>query len=125
MEDTAASDVLAANDAFYSAFNARDLTAMAELWADSDDVTCIHPGWDVLSGRSLVLESYAAIFGNPSQGKIVAGGETVALAGDGAVVVCHELAGGAPLVATNVFRLEAAIWKVVHHHAGQVVARFA
>ena len=120
----AASEVLAANRAFYAAFNLRDLTAMAELWSDSDDVTCIHPGWDVLGGRTLVLESYAAIFGNPAQGKVVAGGESVALAGDGAVVVCHELVGGAPLVATNVFRKEGGAWKVVHHQAGQVVARF-
>jgi len=116
--------VLAANRALYAAFNARDLTAMAELWSNQDDVTCIHPGWDVLEGRSLVLESYAAIFGNPSQPKIVAGGESVALAGDAAIVVCHELAGGAPLVATNVFRLEEDSWRVVHHQAGQVMARF-
>jgi ketosteroid isomerase-like protein len=124
MTAEAASEVLAANQAFYAAFNARDLTAMVDLWSDSDDVTCIHPGWDVLSGRTLVLESYAAIFGNPSQPKIVAGGESVALAGDAAVVVCHELAGGAPLVATNVFRRETGGWRVVHHQAGQVVARF-
>lgn len=124
MDSLAAGEALAANQAFYAAFNARDLTAMADLWSDSDDVTCIHPGWDVLGGHSLVLESYAAIFGNPSQSKIVAGGESVALAGVAAVVVCHELAGGAPLVATNVFRLEDGRWRVIHHQAGQVMARF-
>ena len=117
--------MLAANQAFYAAFNARDMTAMAAAWSQHDDVTCVHPGWDVLGGRSLVLESYAAIFGNPSQPKIAAGGESIALAGDGAVVVCHELEGGSPIVATNVFRLEDGAWKVVHHHAGQVIARFA
>ncbi len=116
--------VIAANRAFYAAFNARDITAMADAWSEMDDITCVHPGWDVLSGRTLILESYAAIFGNPSQPKIVAGGETVALAGNAAVVVCHELVGGSPIVATNVYRLENDGWKAVHHHAGQVVARF-
>lgn len=125
MDDATVAAVIAANRAFYAAFNARDLAAMAEAWSELDDITCVHPGWDVLSGRTLVLESYAAIFGNPSQPKIVAGGETVALTGDGAVVVCHELVGGSPIVATNVFRLEGGAWKTVHHHAGQVIARFA
>ena len=120
----AASEVLAANRAFYAAFNSRDLTAMAELWSDSDDVTCIHPGWDVLGGRTLVLESYAAIFGNPAQGKVVAGGESVARGGDGAAVVGHVLVGGAPPLGSHLFRDERGAWKVVHHQAGQVVARF-
>lgn len=122
--DDAAASALAANQAFYAAFNARDMPAMAAAWSAGDDVTCVHPGWDAVSGRTLVLESYAAIFANPSQPRIIAGGESVTLAGDAAVVVCHELVGGSPLVATNVFRREDGAWKVVHHHAGQVVARF-
>lgn len=125
MDGDPAEAVLEANQTFYAAFNARDISAMADAWSSQEDILCVHPGWDVLEGRTLVLESYASIFANPSQPKIVAGGESVTLAGDAAVVVCHELVAGTPIVATNVFRLEDGAWKVIHHHAGQVLSSFS
>ena len=42
--------VLTANEDFYKAFNQKDLAAMHDLWAGSDDISCIHPGWNVLQG---------------------------------------------------------------------------
>ena len=42
--------VLAANEAFYRAFAARDFAAMDALWAAEAPVACIHPGWDALVG---------------------------------------------------------------------------
>ena len=36
--------VLYANDSFYRAFNARDVNAMNELWAEGQSVYCLHPG---------------------------------------------------------------------------------
>lgn len=116
--------MVAANREFYAAFNRRDLEAMYAVWARSGEVTCIHPGWDVLAGPDLVLGSYAALFENPSQGRIVAGGESVAIIGEVAVVVCREFASGSPLAATNVFVRQDGAWKLVHHQAGQVMARF-
>src|SRR5438309_276363 len=44
-------DVLAANEAFYRAFNQKDSAAMSALWSESMDVACVHPGWNVLTGR--------------------------------------------------------------------------
>ena len=41
--DQAAPSVLAANEDFYKAFNQKDLTLMDDLWATSDDISCIHP----------------------------------------------------------------------------------
>ena len=57
--------ILAANTAFYSAFNDHDLEAMAALWSSSPELTCVHPGWNVLRGREAVIESWRAILGNP------------------------------------------------------------
>jgi hypothetical protein len=83
-------------------------------------VTCIHPGWGALHGRTAVLESWHAILANPEQPRIVAGGAEVRLLGDLALVLCRELVGGNPLAATNLFVREAGGWKLLHHHSGPV-----
>lgn len=112
--------VLAANEAFYAAFVARDMGAMEALWASGCEVTCIHPGWNVLSGRASVLESWEAILGNPVQPRIVTGGAQVRLLGECAIVICRELVAGTPLAATNVFVREQGRWRLVHHQSGFV-----
>jgi ketosteroid isomerase-like protein len=113
-------EVLAANEAFYQAFNQKDASLMSRVWADSESVTCIHPGWNVLQGREPVLESWASILSNPEQPRIVTGGAAVSFFGPLAVVVCRELVAGSPLVATNLFIEEQGSWKLVHHQSGPV-----
>src|SRR5437868_1538296 len=39
--------LVAANQAFYDAFDRRDFAALAALWSSRPTVSCIHPGWDV------------------------------------------------------------------------------
>jgi len=113
-------DVLAANEAFYRAFNQKDPEAMDAIWAQTAMVTCIHPGWNTLTGRDRVMESWRGILTNPSQPKIVSGGATVSFFGDAAVVLCRELVAGSPLAATNIYALEDGAWKLVHHQSGPV-----
>jgi hypothetical protein len=119
-ENDAAVDVLAANDAFYRAFNQKDIEAMELLWSASDEVTCIHPGWNLLRGREPVLDSWRNILSNPGQPKILTGGATGSLLGKVAMVICRELVGGSALVATNLFVLENGEWRLFHHHSGPV-----
>jgi ketosteroid isomerase-like protein len=114
------SEVLATNEAFYAAFNARDLGAMDRLWAREHAVACVHPGWNVLSGREQVMQSWAAILSNPAQPRITSGGERVFLLGDVAYVICREPVAGAPLAATNVFAREEGEWRLLHHHSSAV-----
>jgi ketosteroid isomerase-like protein len=121
MEQEAA--VLAANQAFYDAFNQKDPMLMDNVWATLPGVTCIHPGWNLLEGREAVLGSWRNILTNPAQPRIVTGGAKVSVRGDVAVVVCRELVGGAQLVATNVFVFEVKAWKLLHHHSGPVYSQ--
>jgi hypothetical protein len=58
-----AAELLAANAAFYAAFNAGDEAGMGRLWAHGDGVACLHPGWPVLVGRDAVLESWRRVGG--------------------------------------------------------------
>ena len=115
-------DVLAANEAFYRAFNQRDMDLMSALWADTNDVTCIHPGWNALERRERVLDSWRAILGNPGQPRIVTGGATVTFRDNVAIVLCRELVAGSPLIATNVFVQEGEGWKLLHHQSGPVAS---
>ena len=121
--ETAVEALLAANDSFYRAFNQRDLEAMDMLWAQTVPVSCIHPGWNLLSGRAEVLESWEAIMSNPEQVRIVSGAATAEVIGSVAFVVCREFVGGAPLIATNMFVREGIDWRLVHHHSSPVALR--
>ncbi len=117
---TTEDDVLQANERFYQAFNLKDAALMDAVWAGKHAVTCVHPGWNVLEGRDDVLESWHNILRNPNQPRIVAGGATVSLFGELALVLCRELVAGSPLVATNVFVLEDGAWKLLHHQSSPV-----
>jgi hypothetical protein len=119
MEDEADS-ALEANEAFYRAFNQKDTEAMDTIWSRRDDVTCVHPGWNLLASREEVIASWNAILNNPAQARIVVGGAGVTLLGHVALVLCRELVGGMPLLATNLFVREDSEWKLVHHQSGPV-----
>lgn len=113
--------VLAANLEFYRAFAARDLSAMAALWARKAPVACLHPGWTALVDRDEVLDSWRAILVNPDAPKIACFDERVFLYGDVALVVCEEELDGGTLAASNLFVREEGAWRLVHHQAGQIV----
>ena len=56
--------VLEANQAFYEAFEARDIDAMSELWEHTDRVVCTHPGWATLRGWGAIAGSWFTLFSN-------------------------------------------------------------
>ena len=107
-----------ANEAFYQAFTDRDIDAMEALWAPTESVTCIHPGWGALSGREEVLESWAAIISNPDSPPIRSLAPHAVMHGDTGYVICFEEIAGQFLIATNVFIRDGRLWKMVHHQAG-------
>lgn len=111
-------DVLEANASFYRAFAERDMMAMEALWARRAPVACIHPGWNPLSDRESVMESWRAILGNQAAPRIRCANPSVFLLGGAAFVLCHEALEQGLLVATNIFVREDGRWKMVHHQAG-------
>ncbi|MET9550019.1 nuclear transport factor 2 family protein [Streptomyces sp. NPDC006627] len=154
-----------ANTAFYEALERGDFDEVSDLWldseadkvtdevtgddddrtdesvdgtADGDAISCVHPGWPVLTGRGEVLRSYALIMANTEYIQFFLTDLKVGVAGDTAVVTCTEniLSGGPPpegggelgplvgqlVVATNVFRRTPDGWKLWSHHASPVLA---
>lgn len=109
---------LFANEAFYQAFTDGDIVAMDAVWAHDAPVACIHPGWEPLSGRDRIMESWQAILGNENRPAIHSHAAKVYLYGEVAFVICYEEINNEFLVATNVFVRENGGWRMVHHQAG-------
>ena len=121
MDDHDRRALLAANDAFYRAFAERDFDAMDALWARTVEVACGHPGWRLMLGRDLIMESWRRILSNPSQGTIEAREPRIIDLGTSALVLCYERAGEQMLAATNLFVRERNGWHLAHHHASHVL----
>jgi ketosteroid isomerase-like protein len=51
-----------AEAAFYEAFMKHDLEAMMAVWADDDEVYCVHPRGARITGVAAVRESWRQIF---------------------------------------------------------------
>lgn len=125
--------VLEANRAFYEAFNARDIEAMADLWLRSDEVTCIHPHRNVTKGHTDVQRTWRAILTNPDQPKIVFAAEDARVVGDIGIVAGREVVAGVPIVATNIYQrtdradetdnadTPSGVWLLIHHHGSPVL----
>ena len=51
-----------AENAFYEALERGDLEGMMAVWAEDEEIVCVHPGGPRLSGQDQVRESWAQIF---------------------------------------------------------------
>lgn len=120
--------VLAANEAFYAAFEARDLDAMSDLWARDGEVTCVHPGWVILRGWGAVASSWAALFDGSQRLQFIVTDVHVTAADDVAWVTCDENLlgdeGGATVAVLNLYRRAPdGRWRMVAHHGSPVMGR--
>ncbi|MEB3217559.1 MAG: nuclear transport factor 2 family protein [Nostocales cyanobacterium 94392] len=121
--------VLAVNEAFYRAFEKKDIDAMDEVWFQGDSSFCVHPGWSILRGWNQVRDSWISIFKNTPYIEINTDIISTEIRGDIAYVVLVEnvmqvIKGSiiqAESLATNIFELRDSKWYVVHHHASPVM----
>lgn len=121
-----ATAVAAANLAFYSALEARDLENMGQVWFHDASASCIHPGWHRLDGWEEIERSWENIFSNSRPWAVACEDVRIAVAGDLAWVTCVEVItplGGeaeedaARMQATNLFGRVDGAWRLIHHHA--------
>lgn len=117
---------MAANQAFYDAFEAHDLDAMSELWEHSDRVLCTHPGWPVLRGWGAVGGSWMTLFQGPAI-QFILTNQRVSVAGFTAwVSVDENIIGerqGGTVNALNLFVRDGGRWRMVAHHGSGVAAQ--
>ena len=116
---------ITANEKFYKAFNARDLSAMKEIWSSHQNVTCVHPGWSPLNGFEPIIDSWQGIFKNSGNMDIQISDINMLVSNDLAWVSCVEklytIASHGVLASkvfsTNLFKLNKDGWKMIMHHA--------
>ena len=109
---------------FYAALRNADIEALMALWADDDEVLCVHPGGTRFIGHAAVRASFEAIFTN---GPIDIHPEKVRCLDAPALAVhsvlervqVREARGVASgwVVASNVYVETPAGWRIVAHHA--------
>ena len=121
------SSVADANDRFYQALNANiagDTGPMHAIWSHADDITNSGPFGGRQVGPDAVLANFDREAAMGMSGEVVAEDVHVVSGSDLGYALCvetlHMMAGGQPVEgshrATNVYRLEADGWKLVHHH---------
>ena len=113
--------VLAANRAFYRAFNERDVDAHGpDLGADRrHGLPASRPGARCTS-RAEIMASWRGILRHPESPKVRCTGEWVVGRPGLAIVVCREILPEGQLMATNTFARQSDGWRMIGHHSGPV-----
>ena len=122
--------VLAANRAFYDAFESLDAEKMETVWLRDPRIICIHPGWRKLSGWGPIMSSWERIFDNTFEMKFELGEMEVMISGDLALVVVEEVltqrgyegTQKSQVLATNVLERVGQGWFLVMHHGSPVIS---
>lgn len=115
----------AAEAAFYDAFAATDLDAMAQVWLEGETAACVHPGGALLVGKAAVMQSWAEILTGATPPRIEYRLLNRILSADIQIHLVEERiqAGGDPesatglVIATNVYARGPQGWRLSLHHA--------
>ncbi len=109
---------------FYEALQQADLDKLMAVWADDDEIACVHPGGPRVVGHAAIRASFDAMFAN---GAIDAAPERVRRVHTHACavhsvlervrVMSEEGPQVAWVIATNVYLKTAQGWRLAVHHA--------
>jgi uncharacterized protein (TIGR02246 family) len=121
-----------AENAFYEALERCDLEGMMAVWAEDEDIVCVHPAGPRLTGQDQIRESWARIFSGGARARVHI---TNQVAISGMMLAVHSVhenftiegqprsdAQPVPVVATNVYLRTAAGWRMIVHHASPAPA---
>jgi ketosteroid isomerase-like protein len=121
-----------AENAFYEALERCDLDAMMAVWAEDEEIICVHPTGPRLTGPEQIRESWARIFSAGPRARVHITSQVAISAMMLAVHSVHEIftlegerqadARPLPVVATNVYLRTAAGWRMIVHHASPAPA---
>jgi len=121
---------------FYKAFESLSIEKMEEVWKNSNDVICVHPGWEMFSSWTAIRESWMRIFENTKMIRFLVTNLKIKVFEKIAVVICLEnidttIEDGNSIrmgvIATNIFEKQNVNsnnhdnqWLMIHHHGSSV-----
>jgi ketosteroid isomerase-like protein len=112
-----------AEAAFYAALERADLETMMAVWAEDEEIVCVHPGGPRLTGYAAIRTAWQRIFAGGPRLKIRLSAPTSVVTPLSAVhtaiqhvSIRNDDSTRAPVVATNVFVRGALGWRLVLHH---------
>ncbi len=118
-----------AESAFYEALTKADLEAMMAVWADDDEIYCVHPNGTRISGVENVRESWRQVFASGQtlrfqlrESQVVQGMMLAVHSVYEHITVAGETRPRAPMIATNIYLRTERGWRMVAHHASPVPA---
>ena len=118
-----------AESAFYEALTKADLDAMMAVWADDDDIYCVHPNGARVSGVESVRESWRQIFSSGQtlrfelrESQVVQGMMLSVHSVYEHITIAGEARARSPMIATNIFLRTERGWRLVAHHASPAPA---
>lgn len=121
-----------AEQAFYRAFERAHLAEMMAVWAEEEEIICIHPGGARYAGPVEVRESWRQIFASGQRLKFRLAGARTYTARTICVhsvlehvTVIGEQQSATPLLATNIYVLTERGWRLFLHHASPVARELA
>ncbi|MEI6114564.1 MAG: nuclear transport factor 2 family protein [Burkholderiales bacterium] len=113
-----------AEHAFYDALERADVNRLAQVWADDEEIVCVHPGglrivghhavlqsWhEILSGGGLRIQPSMLVTLHSMMSAVHSLVETISIRSEGAAEIAH-------CYATNVYHKGPTGWRLVMHHA--------
>jgi uncharacterized protein (TIGR02246 family) len=109
---------------FYEALQRGDIERLMAVWADDDEVVCVHPGGPRTIGLAAIRASFEAIFANGSIPVVIehvrrlhALSCAVHHLAERVAVVTDEGARSAWALTTNVYIKTTQGWRMAAHHA--------
>ncbi len=120
-----------AESAFYEALESGDLEGMMAVWAEDEEIVCVHPTGPRLTGQDAVRAGWTQIFSGGARARVHVSHQVTL---SGMMLEVHSVqenfapegesrgAQGrdsrpAPIIATNVYLRTAAGWRMIVHHA--------
>jgi len=113
-----------AENAFYDSLERGDLDLMMAVWAEDEEIVCVHPAGGRIAGQEQVRDSWRRMFASGQRLRIKIA-QRVTLSGmmvevrsvHEVITIVGDEAARPPMVATNVYLRTAAGWRMVVHHA--------
>lgn len=113
-----------AEEAFYEAIGRGDLEALMNVWADDDEIVCIHPTGQRLTGPAAIRDSWRIIFANNARLGVrvepIVRWKGVMLDVHSVIETLYlgdEPTPHGPMLSTNVFQRGPNGWRLLAHHA--------